>query len=58
MKVSRILLTGRMRMNDTLPVKEILIAFEDPNTCRWPYRPSINAGTKPNEEINDADASH
>jgi len=32
MKVSRILLTGRMRMNDTLPVKEILIAFEDPNT--------------------------
>ena len=31
MKVSRILLTGRMRMNDTLPVKETLIAFEDPN---------------------------
>ena len=32
MKVSRILLTGRMRINDTLPVKEILIAFEDPTT--------------------------
>jgi len=32
MKVSRILLAGRMRMNDTLPVKEILNAFDDPNT--------------------------
>jgi hypothetical protein len=32
MKVSRILLAGRMRMNDTLPVKEILNAFEDQNT--------------------------
>ena len=32
MKVSRIVLTGRMRMNDSLPVKEILIAFEDQST--------------------------
>jgi hypothetical protein len=32
MKVSRILLTGCMRMNNTLPVKEILNAFEDQNT--------------------------
>ena len=32
MKASRIVLTGRMRMNDSLPVKETLIAFEDPNT--------------------------
>jgi len=32
MKVSRILLAGRMRMNDTLPLKEILNAFEDQNT--------------------------
>ena len=32
MKVSRILLTGRMRMNDTLPVEQIMNAFDDPNT--------------------------
>ncbi len=32
MKVSRIVLTGRMRMNDSLPVKEILSAFEDQST--------------------------
>lgn len=32
MKVSRILLAGRMRMNDTLPVEQIMNAFDDPNT--------------------------
>ena len=32
MVVSRISLTGRMRMNDTLPVEQIMNAFDDPNT--------------------------
>jgi hypothetical protein len=32
MKVSRIVITGRMRMNDTVPVEQILTGFEDPTT--------------------------
>jgi len=32
MKVSRIVLTGRMRMNDHLPIDQIFNAFEDQNT--------------------------
>jgi hypothetical protein len=32
MKVSRISLTGRMRMNDHLPIDQIMNAFDDPNT--------------------------
>jgi len=32
MQVNRIVLTGRMRMNDHLPIDQISNAFEDPNT--------------------------
>lgn len=32
MKVSRVVLNGKMRMNDVIPAEQIMSAFEDPST--------------------------